>query len=431
MRAKEFLIEYNRQKTIQMMGPQIVNAFTTGGDKRTYEFYNTTYQDNAGNPNTERILNDVLTSLEGADPTPNKIYMPWIAREYAKGNIKRIEDAIVWLPTHLATYDRAKRRQDFRQDAKDIMRLTFTQFSTIMSNYEPPPEPIKDRGQAKQVYKDANVRVIVPEDQQAACYYGQGTMWCTAATRGSNYYERYARQGKLYILLPQQPRYDGEKYQLHFASGQFMDEEDEPIDLPDLLDVRFPQLLPFFMENEPSMKTLVVFADDQVLSNIGNRIQELANEFISETITEYELNDETFLEWQWEEALRMGIIDPETMDEDAMWEIIRDNDKINDYMDYNPDARYSYNLLRNSVNLSPREMKKFAQQMASEEYDGDGEPVDITEMDELYKFAVQQYFGGSGYGSSRSRGNDDLGLASWIYKHIQIQKDGTVKYIPR
>jgi len=431
MRAVEFLLEYNRQKTVQMMGPQIVNAFMTGGDKRTYELYNTTYQDGQGNPNTQRILNDVLTNLENADPTPNKIYTPWLAREYAKGNIKRQEDAIVWGPTYLAKYDRAKRRSDFRQDARDIMRLTFTQFANIMSNYVEPAAPVKDRGQAKQVFKDANVRVIVPEDEQAACYYGQGTMWCTSATQGRNYYEQYARQGKLYILLPQQPKYDGEKYQLHFASGQFMDEEDEPVSIDDLLTVRFPELLPFFMEREPSIRNLVVFADDEVLNNIANRIKELAYEYISEQMIEWEMNDDTFREWQWEEATRMGIIDPETMTEDEIWDIIHENDKLNDYSDYNPDVRYTMKLMKNSVDLSPREIKQFAAQMASEEYDGDGEPVSISELDELFKFAVEQYFGGSGYGGRRSRGNNDYGLSEWLYNHIQVKSDGTVKYVGR
>ena len=427
MRAVEFLLEYNRQKTVQMMGPQIVNAFMTGGDKRTYEQYRTTYQDAQGNPNTQKILDDILTNLENADPTPNKIYTPWLAREYAKGNIKRQEDAIVWGPTYLAKYDRAKRRSDFRQDARDIMRLTFTQFANIMSNYVEPAAPVKDRGQAKQVFKDANVRVIVPEDEQAACYYGQGTMWCTSATQGRNYYEQYARQGKLYILLPQQPKYDGEKYQLHFASGQFMDEEDEPVSIDDLLTVRFPELLSFFMEREPSIRNLVVFADDEVLNNIASRIKELALEYISEQMIEWEMNDDTFREWQWEEATKMGIIDPETMSGDEIWDTIHENDKLNDYTDYNPDVRYTMKLMKDSVDLSPKEIKQFAAQMANEEYDGDGEPVSISELDELFKFAVEQYFGNER--GRRSRGNDDYGLSEWLYNHIQVKPDGTVKYI--
>ena len=50
----------------------------------------------------------------------------------------------------------------------------------------------------------------------AACYYGQGTRWCTAATRGKNYFSEYHNESPLLIILPKEPQYPGEKYQLHF-----------------------------------------------------------------------------------------------------------------------------------------------------------------------------------------------------------------------
>lgn len=430
MRAKEFLLEYNRQLTAQKIGNQLLTVANKDMSYRRIQHLQTTPDQFQID---DRWLPDILNRLEEGDPTPNKIYVPWLAREYIKGNIRRIEDITMFIQP-LTMFETYKRRRDFPQHIKDIMRLTSMQFYNAMGQFTPPAEELKDKGRSTQVYKDANVRIIVPEDQAAACYYGQGTQWCTAATKSRNYFDQYNRQGKMYILLPQQPKYDGERYQLHFASGQFMDEEDEPVSIDDLLTVRFPELLKFFMEREPTIRGLVVFADDSLLQEISNKIQSLANDFISETITEYEMNDDTYREWQWEEAIRMGIVTEKMLDElseDEIWDIIHDNDKLNDYMDYNPDARYSYKLMQNSIALSPREIKQFASQMASEEYDGDGEPVSVSELDELFKFAVNQYFGGSGYGSTRSRGNDDLGLAEWLYRHIEIKSDGTVKYIPR
>ena len=117
------------------------------------------------------------------------------------------------------------------------------------------------------------------------------------------------------------------------------------------------------------------------------------------------------------------------MTEDEIWEIIHENDKLNDYGDYNPDVIQIIKSMKNSVDLSPKEIKQFAAQMANEEYDGDGEPVSISELDELFKFAVEQYFG-NGAGR-RSRGDTDYGLSEWIYNRIQVKPDGTVKYIPR
>ena len=260
MRAREFIVEYNQQKTAQMFGKQIANTFNNGPDKRFIVDPNVIKDDDS-------IINYVLGILEDADPTPNKIYMPWLAREYARGQIKRIEDADAYKPL-LQIYEIDKKRRDFRQDAKDIMRLNATQFYTILKNYELPQAPMKDRGQAREVYKDSTVRVIVPVDQQAACYYGQGTRWCTAATQGTNYFDRYNSRGKLYILLPQQPEHEGEKYQLHFGTDQYMDEEDDPVRIEYILKERFPELLSFFKEIEPKLSHYVVFADDKLLRSI-------------------------------------------------------------------------------------------------------------------------------------------------------------------
>ena len=183
MRASEFIVEYNQAKTAQMFGKQIADTFNNGPDKRFIV-------DPEVIKDEPSVISYVLRILEESDPTPNKIYMPWLAREYAKGNIRRLEDADAYKPL-FQVYEIAKKRRDFRQDAKDIMRLNATQFYTILKNYELPQAPMKDRGQAREIYKDSLVRVIVPFDQQAACYYGQGTRWCTAATQGRNYFDNY------------------------------------------------------------------------------------------------------------------------------------------------------------------------------------------------------------------------------------------------
>ena len=48
--------------------------------------------------------------------------------------------------------------------------------------------------------------------------------WCTGATVDTNYYERYASQGPLFYV-----EIRGKRYQLHFATGQFMDVSDKQI----------------------------------------------------------------------------------------------------------------------------------------------------------------------------------------------------------
>jgi hypothetical protein len=96
------------------------------------------------------------------------------------------------------------------------------------------------------VYQDAQLRIIRPDNEAAACYYGQGTKWCTAA-KNHNMFDTYNKQGSMYIVMPRQPAHGGEKYQFHFPSAQFMNEQDRPVNVAQLL-ARFPQLKDVFQD---------------------------------------------------------------------------------------------------------------------------------------------------------------------------------------
>ena len=154
-------------------------------------------------------------------PQKNKKYTQWLARLYAAQSTK-MEDVVSTVREYLVKFDTLLRRKKLPPGYTDINRYTsFGNFMDVMDLYDMPEDEIVDKGNATEVYEDADVRVVVPEDQTAACYYGQGTRWCTASTRGTNYYNHYARQGPLYILLPKKAIHEGEKYQLHFPSEQF------------------------------------------------------------------------------------------------------------------------------------------------------------------------------------------------------------------
>jgi len=59
----------------------------------------------------------------------------------------------------------------------------------------------------------------------AACELGSGTSWCTATGNTKQWFDRYAKDGPLYIFIGP----DGEKYQFHWESNQFMDKNDRSI----------------------------------------------------------------------------------------------------------------------------------------------------------------------------------------------------------
>ena len=59
---------------------------------------------------------------------------------------------------------------------------------------------------------------------KASCELGEKTEWCTAG--GRNMYNRYIKQGPLYIFIDPKT---GDKYQFHYESNQFMDANDRSI----------------------------------------------------------------------------------------------------------------------------------------------------------------------------------------------------------
>jgi hypothetical protein len=75
-------------------------------------------------------------------------------------------------------------------------------------------------------HEDDNWLVYFPRTKGAACSLGKGTDWCTAAP-GLDYYSEYAKEGQLIIFISKKD--PTVKYQLHYASKQYMDKNDNPI----------------------------------------------------------------------------------------------------------------------------------------------------------------------------------------------------------
>ena len=284
--ARDILVEYSRAKTAEMVGIKLLQALANDtpqwGPPRLVQIQKTVFEEPWQRQRPEVLqswINEVLVAIEDADPTPNKVYTPWLARMYAKGDTK-LED--LNRQDVLRIYDLGKKRRMIKPEHSDINRFkTYREFETMMfDNYEfDDIENIakkeEEKGKAKKVYEDDTVTVIVPEDTAAACRYGRGTRWCTAAVRGQNYFDQYNSQGKLYILIPKTPTHEGEKYQLHFPSGQFMDENDHEVYLPKLLGKRFPKLIPFFKQHEPKINDFLYFADVETITDIVRQIREL------------------------------------------------------------------------------------------------------------------------------------------------------------
>ena len=192
------------------------------------------------------------------DPTDNQQYTLWILRTYIKGGIRFYED-MSRVNSALKFFHTNKQSMDIK-DINQIKMLT--QLEQMVSTTQPvgPSNKELKREQLEQIKSETKVfysgpegKILIPETEEASCFWGQGTQWCTAAKTSMNYFDHYNRQGPLYIILTN----DGTKWQLHPESNQFLDAQDEKFDIEewsdnypwafDILSKVYPQMMPLWM----------------------------------------------------------------------------------------------------------------------------------------------------------------------------------------
>ena len=239
MRAKDFIIEYSQAETMKNYG---MKAFLHWEKEQKQNF---STKNAPESPEIQTWVKFVVDRLENVDPTPHKEYVQWIVKTYGNNPNEKTEDWQSRGKDALEKFNTLKIRKILPADKRDINRLrSLRDLEDLVAQYVIPGAEEAAKGKAQEFYNDAQLRIVVPLDMQAAIYYGQNTRWCTAA-KNDNRFDSYNKEGSLYIILPKQPSYVGEKYQLHFADGQYMNIQDEPVKLNELKD-RFPQLPQIF-----------------------------------------------------------------------------------------------------------------------------------------------------------------------------------------
>ena len=240
MRYKE-LLEYKRDITANNLGEKFLSRLEN--DNSVDSDYDLDLSDES---ELQEFISRKLEQVEKADPTPNKQYTEWLVRRYIDGSISRFEDALSTWADFLHEYHTLKIHRQLPQQIADINRFKgrgsalrlmlrintlYDEFQTARNEKEVMP-----KGDAKEILNNSEVRIIIPNDEASACYYGQGTKWCTAA-KNNNMYDNY--DWPLFILVPKNPTHEGEKYQVQVSGGDWMDETDSPVSVIDIVN-RFP-----------------------------------------------------------------------------------------------------------------------------------------------------------------------------------------------
>ena len=155
-------------------------------------------------------------------------YTDWMIRLYRSGNLK-MED-LYKATEYLEAFHKFKNRIEKKdigqyQSLPELYRVVRTFIDNPDQATSKSDEIRKIKEGAEKVYEDDEWLVIVPHTKEAAIEYGKGTQWCTAAKESYNYFDYYNNDGPLYININKKT---GRKYQFHFETGQFMDENDSP-----------------------------------------------------------------------------------------------------------------------------------------------------------------------------------------------------------
>lgn len=227
-----------------------------------------------------------------------KKYLEWIVTSYLAGGIRYFEDItskvypaldryISLLGKHILskgnpgepwTDERVitnfcglrgcvskRKRKDFQKPGLDELLARYPEevAAAAAAAFKPSAESRFYQGRKIDIYK--------LHSEEEACYYGRGTRWCTAATKGENMYNYYTAEGDiLYVIVPKDPMREGEKYQLVISAtgnvGDFMDEEDEPVNIDELTEL-YDEL-----DNIPGMRDYRRFGNPETALNVGDGI---------------------------------------------------------------------------------------------------------------------------------------------------------------
>lgn len=195
-----------------------------------------------------QVAKHVLEKLAKADPTKNFQYLQWIAKRWVDGDFA--EEDLDRVKGELEDFEKFKPR--LKRDQKDIDINKYKSAAEVfglVQGYRDAGEAhskkeegrreeekmFKDQG-AELFYKGDKIKIVIPKTQSAACHFGKGTRWCTAATQSWNAFKSYADQGPLYVIMTPTG-----KYQFHFPTSQFMNELDQPVKLSDVIK-KYPEL---------------------------------------------------------------------------------------------------------------------------------------------------------------------------------------------
>jgi GNAT superfamily N-acetyltransferase/2'-5' RNA ligase len=232
--------------------PRLVQDFGQKLVARYFADLGVTQPVDAGVDLPEKIINE----LKKSDPTANFEYTAWLTGNYARGDIGAFKEIPQKIAPLLVRFNDLKKGKYLDASERDIGRIkgaaqltqVIEKYAEVVAESERKKKAEREKqlfteGKATLFYDDGNIKIIIPNTEEAAIYFGINTKWCTAASEGMNHFQNYAEDGPLYIILF---KAENRRYQFHFPSAQFMDEQDVEI-VPGTFLPAHPKLAELFL----------------------------------------------------------------------------------------------------------------------------------------------------------------------------------------
>ena len=254
MRYRHLLLEYSRDITLRNWRDRLRARLAGEIEQRTVERYSDVWraannyfvQTKAGRMSEEILDRDdarVMELIEQADPTPNNQYVQWIVQRYISKGIVRFEDMgrvheALDRFTRLKTSGYFKRNPDKAQLADIgrfktlsdlgafLLQLNDSDLMSVTAQERAMEAEMIENEEVHILADTATLKIVIPRTHKAACWWGKNTQWCTASSKDNRMFNHYSSQGPLYVVLDKPTN---RRWQLHFESAQFMDENDNPI----------------------------------------------------------------------------------------------------------------------------------------------------------------------------------------------------------
>ena len=208
-----------------------------------------------------KVPGDIIDKVISIDPTKKKSYSQWLLSKWDNEQRTIIDGLKSGRIEKL--FQHMKEHKDVQLQAYDTIEEPLEAFAaeedTVLTKSDKPTTILMNRGWKEEVdsrlandfdvvFNDDDWLIAVPNTYEADCKLGENMNWCTAGGRsdfngGRSYYDHYLNSsgGKYYVnfdLSKGESRlgkdYPYTRYQFHFETKQFMDKDDESVELSEI-----------------------------------------------------------------------------------------------------------------------------------------------------------------------------------------------------